>query len=324
MDTKAAPPPPWGHFVYHPRQAAKTRDSMRLPDGARLHVGDGGERWLQRGDDWAQSTPHRPDEDLVAARAWDGPEGRFLFLGSRGGVYFAAEPLGPLTAGVPAPRRLRSVVAEPQGMLATDALGEVHRFDGTRWRLVSDRPRIYDFAPDRGGLVGLGLPEALWRSDDAGASWHRLPAERVGTMQLTPSADGLIALGGRSHHRLTADGRLEAVAGDDDLEVDRVRVPHGPSGAALHHGHAALHGEHYRGLVREPSLPTVIVEGRLGEPMNSRKIALPEDCLAPLVAHAGDHLWIACTPASYRYLAPISPKELPESSPQRIALYYGG
>lgn len=320
----APPEPPPATFVYHPPAPTEIFDLHRLDEGVWVYVRARGERWLQEGAEaWARTAANRPAEDLVTVRPWGGEQGRFVFLGSQGGVYFAEEPLGPLTAAVPAPRRLAALVRQGDGLLGVDELGDLQRFEAGAWRRVHSGVRLFDLVPDRGGLVGLGLPESLWRSEDGGSTWQRLPATPVGNMRMTPSPDGLVVVGGQSLHRLDDGGQLQPIP-DPHLRSRGPRVARGPSGAAIVNRRAALDGDRYVELMKrrnaEPA--DALIVGTLGEPMTERPLEISGGCKGGVVAHRGDHVWIVCTGRGRRWHMPAGPHRRDPPPPTPLVLYH--
>jgi hypothetical protein len=303
IDTHAsAPVARASGWHYHPPEVSEAVDGHRMADGRWLVVGELGERWVVEGPSHAlvaEAASSRAPETLTKVLRWHGEGGSWLFLGRSGTVYLAHKPLGPLTPSARAPRAITDVATTKAGAHALDRLGGRLRFDGASWTPEASGPRLFLLASaSSGSLIGMSLPEAMWRSDDDGATWAKLAMGPVGTRRLERGGDGVVlAHGAVGVFRVARDGSASPREGEPPAQFqDLAPVPKpGPSAYSIIDGNASLSEGHYIELLRdEDEHPWRMRSGQLGKPLRESKPPLDPDCVAALVAGSGAHLWIGC------------------------------
>lgn len=204
-------------------------------------------------------------EELVGAmrrndRSW-------VFVGETGVLYEAKEPLGAFTRAVPAPEPFARVSGAGSVMLGATWEGRMLRWEAaTGWRPLPKPPgagsaaiapnapppaRVFDVVVGDGGrALALAFPEALFTSDDGGASWSPAGAQPFGARVLGRTAEGDLAAQGVFETVTWRPGKSPALArskaaipgGSGGIEPD---VGRAPQATAIFDGRAVLDGDRY-------------------------------------------------------------------------------
>ena len=331
---EAASKTPASGWHYHPPEMAEVRAGWPLADGRWLLVGDLGERWLTEPlprqpsaaaparTYRAQPSTYRAPDRLVGVTPWQesrsGAAHRWLFVGEGGTLYTAEEPLGPLTAGAAAPHPLRRVAAAGGSAVGVDLLGHVYLHQGDAWQDAADAgPLLHDVASAASGeLLGLAMPEALWRSVDQGRSWSQLAQAPFGAHQLVRLRDGVVIVrGATSDMRWSGADGLEAVTGEAPLTLPastssaqiELLPPRGPRSSAIEQRMAVLSGDLYTEVFEQEPRDEegdeeedrhsrwMLARGTVGADLELRSLDLESTCEGGVVLAARDsHLLIVC------------------------------
>src|SRR6185437_2613964 len=104
---------------------------------------------------------------------------------------------GAFSRTFPAPEPLAKVVGVGSGVLAATSEGRLRGWDPVKgWSTASTSPaiahaRIFDLGAGSGSKVlALGFPEALFDSEDGGATWKAAGAPNVGARRLGTASSG--------------------------------------------------------------------------------------------------------------------------------------
>src|ERR1041385_3033108 len=177
---------------YHPSDAGALSARAVLANGDAVMSGQRGERWLVRArGEAAEAAAELAPEELVAIvpprserRSEEPQRGRWLFVGKSGTTYEADAPLGAfLRSAAPLEPLVR--VRESHGVLVgVRRDGALARSDtsGATWAKVGpDDTRFEDVAirSDGHGLA-LAIPEAVFETNDFGATWKRTALVPIG------------------------------------------------------------------------------------------------------------------------------------------------
>ncbi len=319
----AAPPSdPNASFVtparwdYHPPTPVTALSVVKLPDGGCLFTAEGGQRWSaattkQVGNRVTCSGPAEaslsvaPEELTSALRRADGS---WLYVGETGALYEASEPLGAFSRTVPAPEPLAKVTGAGAAVLATTLEGKLLRWEEDKgWRAAAPSPalagaRVFDLAVGSGGrILALGFPEALFASEDSGATWTATSAPTVGARRLGSTSGG----------DLGAQGVLESVVwrgaafvkGPEKLPLPAtsiaVDVGHAPSAGAVQAARAVLDGDRYTEVVRPENEGEtwLLARGRLEGRLETTPLPDSGRCSNVRLGARGKVVFIACVMA---------------------------
>jgi hypothetical protein len=332
--TTTAPPeiaaPAWpspARWDYHPAAPDNVRAHARLADGGCVIAADDGQRWLvtpPRGDDprrvGKSGTPPRAcagraeaadvlaPEELVgvvrrSATAW-------VFVGASGTLYEAADPLGAFVRTVPSPEPLARVGGSGGALVAATLDGRLLRWEeATGWRAGPNvGARLFDLAfAEAGRGLALALPEALFTTEDGGATWTRAGATvtPIGARRVGLTAAGKLAVDGfmaslvwspreRVPFEKSADASLAAPAASD-LDVGK-----GAAASAIAAGRAAIDGERYLEAIRPDDEGDAwqLGRGRLDGRLELAPIAGSDGCGALKIGANGRHVVVVCSRAS--------------------------
>ncbi|WP_437735866.1 hypothetical protein [Sorangium sp. So ce1335] len=288
-------------WSYHP--AAPDAAVAWAPAGAGcVVVAPGGQRWTVTPDpeapaDAPAASPSARCAGQGRVSASPAPEeltaivrrspASWMFVGESGAIYEASSPLGQLTRTLTPPEPLAQVAGAGGALLGVTRGGGVLRWredlgwkpvalDGAAGQGGSVPPRAFGVAMAEGGkALALALPEALFASEDGGATWSRAPLpamglSRVGVLGGELLAEGLLASATWDPRRAPAFSRSAAALPRADLEL-AVSAPRAPSAAAVWFGRAAMTGDRYVEAVRPDDagapwrLATGPIEGPLKE-----------------------------------------------------------
>jgi hypothetical protein len=316
---------------YHPAAPEQAAAHLRIEGGGCVITAEGGQRWTvipTRASSSAKRARSRPiapgeaappvcagqaqaasslaAEDLVGI-VRRGPSA-WVFVGASGALYETGSPLAPFTRSVPAPEPLARVAGSGSSMLAATVDGKLLRWtDPGGWQRVASLPsRVFDVAVVEGGrALALGLPEALFASEDGGSTWAPSTTGTVGAHRvgLTPSGE------------LAAEGIWQSVTWDPrrnpaflkasepvaeravDLDVD---VSASPSAAAVMFRRAALDGDRYYEVDNRSDAEEgfSLARGRLGGPLEVVPVPDSIDCGSMKLGASGKQVVLACVRAA--------------------------
>ncbi len=305
LDTAAPPIAPYptpAAWKYHPREVAPILAQVTLPDGRVVSCGKRGERWLvDPGRALAETAAENAPEDLVAMTR---SSGAWLFLGRSGTSYEAREPLGPFVSSRAPLEPLVRLRVEGPILLGVRRDGALLRSDdgGAAWtRVARDQGTFEDVAlrPDGRGLA-LSVPEALFETRDAGATFHRLDVAPFGAEVLVEGDAGELLvwtpLGAR---RWDPDSQTPfPMLGRTALTRARTLgapIPLGPSADALEQGRAVLVRDAWIELRPTPSpFAWELVTGPFGGHLSAKPALAFAGCSDVRIAGWEETLYVAC------------------------------
>jgi hypothetical protein len=254
---------------YHPPGPEGALAAAELTGGGCVFTAEGGQRWttaiaaktgaagaIARCSGKAVASEFLAPEDLVSVIRREGRP--WLYAGVSGALYEAADPLAPFTRTVTPPEPFSRVAASGSAVLATTYEGKLLRWeDATGWRPVASPPRarVLDVAVAGTRALALGFPEALFASDDSGATWAPAGAPTIGVHRLGVTADGAIGAQGLFESirwdpaSTPAFSRSKRALPTRGAAID-VDVGRGASAPAVQGGRAAIDGDRYVEAVR--------------------------------------------------------------------------
>jgi hypothetical protein len=316
----AASEPPGTSYVsparwdYHPSAPLTPLGALQLPDGGCVFTAEGGQRWTAAKtrtvgsrivcSGVAEASFSVAPEDLtaVARRA----SGSWLFVGEGGTLYEANEPLGAFVRTVPAPEPFAKVTGAGLAVLAATQDGRLMRWEAaTGWAAVPPSPalagaHVFDLvaAPSAPRVLALGFPEALFGSEDEGATWRAVAAPPVGARRLGSTSAGDIGAQGISESIVWRDASF--TRGSERLLVPAaslaVEVGRAPSVSAIQQGHAALDGDRYYEVVHPENdgEPWLLARGRLEGRLETTPLADSGRCGNMRLGARGRFVVLAC------------------------------
>jgi hypothetical protein len=254
---------------YHPPGPEGALAAAEIAGGGCVFTAEGGQRWttttaaktgastaITRCAGKAVASELLAPEDLVSVIRREGRP--WLYAGASGALYEAADPLGAFARTVAPPEPFSRVATSESAVLATTYDGKLLRWeDATGWRPVSAPPRarVLDVAVAGTHALALGFPEALFASDDSGATWAPAAAPTLGVHRLGVTSDGAIGAQG-VYETLRWDpaatpsfSRSKRALPTRGAAID-VEVGRGASAPAVQGGRAALDGDRYVEAVR--------------------------------------------------------------------------
>jgi len=168
-----APPAVWS---LHPARDWGSAPAVEVSGEGRLRVGDGGERWLQRGTSMKGATTLLP-ENLVGALI-SGSQSHVV--GASATDYRTDGPLGACRDTRRAPWTSTSTAAGREAIVSIDHRGQTwrsHDFGGL-WEPITDLPQANANAevvmnPDGAGFWWDGAA-SLWTTEDDARHWERV------------------------------------------------------------------------------------------------------------------------------------------------------
>jgi hypothetical protein len=313
---------------YHPSAPEQALAHLRLEGGGCVITAEGGQRWTvvpargsapgsKRGRagaagepatcaGQAQAASSLSVEDLVGIIRRGSSE--WVFVGESGTLYETGSPLAPFTRSVPALEPLAKVAGSGSSMLAATLDGRLLRWgDVGGWqRATSMTARVFDVAVVEGGrALALALPEALFASDDGGATWTPSTRKTIGAHRV-----GVLPSG-----ELAAEGILESVTWDPrrtpafstsneplaekvvDIEAD---VSASPSAAAVMYRRAVIDGDRYYEIDHRSDAEEgfSIARGRIGGPLDVIPVPDSVDCGSMKLGASGKQVVVACVRAA--------------------------
>ncbi|MFT3773333.1 MAG: sialidase family protein [Minicystis sp.] len=274
---------------YHPAAPSTALTATKVDAGGCVFTAEGGQRWSAATTKMAGSrlvcagkaevSSAVAVEDLSSAIRRD--DGSWIFVSTSGMLFEAADALGPFTRTVPAPEPLARVTGAGAGVLATTLDGRLLRWEvASGWKpAVTSGPltsaRVFDVVVGDGGhALALGFPEALYKSEDGGATWSATGAPTVGARQLGRTASGDLGAQGLFETlvwkpRATppfARGTEKISAQQAVLDIEVERAAAAP---AVQAGRAVVDGDRYYEIIRPDNegeiwqLARGRIEGRL-------------------------------------------------------------
>ncbi|MCC6556489.1 MAG: hypothetical protein IT372_26315 [Polyangiaceae bacterium] len=320
-------------WSYHPGAPDLSLAELRLGDGSCVVLAEGGQRWTvapaRRGGGASPGAQAAPDADAGPACAGQGvashvfaPEplvdlarrspSSWLFFGASGAVYESATPLGAFVRTIAPPEPLLRLAGAGDVLLAVTRDGALLRHDGQgSWTPISVArgpaaapavpPRVFDIAVAEGGrALALALPEALFATEDGGASWIRAPVPAMGLSRVHVT-------GGE----LRAEGALTSVTWDPRRTPPFSRIPAGPpisqeeiavdvgrapTSAAVQYGRAVVSGDRYYEVIRpeEPGAPWLLASGTIEGPLDEHPIQGSSECGSIKLGASGRGLVAVC------------------------------
>jgi hypothetical protein len=249
---------------YHPPGPEGALAAAEIPGGGCVFTAEGGQRWtsataaktgaaggVTRCAGKAVASEFLAPEDLVSVSRREGRP--WLFVGASGALYEAAEPLAAFTRTVAPPEPFSRVSASSGAVLGATYEGKLLRWeDATGWRPVATPPRarVLDVAVSGTHALALAYPEALFTSDDSGATWASAGAPTIGAHRL-----GLLPEGGIGAQGIFESMRWDPAATPAFSRAKRllparsaaldVEVGRGASAPAVQGGRAAVDGDRY-------------------------------------------------------------------------------
>ncbi|WP_433934691.1 hypothetical protein AB3662_08765 [Sorangium cellulosum] len=297
-------------WSYHP--AAPDAAVAWAPAGAGcVVVAQGGQRWTVTPDPQAPAaapatapaarcagqgrTSASPAPEELTAIVRRSPAS-WMFVGASGAIYEASSPLGQFTRTLTPPEPLAQVAGAGGALLGVTRVGGVLRWredlgwkpvslDGAAGQGGSLPPRAFGVAMAEGGrALALALPEALFASEDGGATWSRAPLpamglSRVGVLGGELLAEGLLASATWDPRRAPAFSRGAAVLPRADVEL-AVAAPRAPSASSVWLGRAAMSGDRYLEAVRpdDAGAPWRFASGPIEGPLREAPLPGTGEC----------------------------------------------
>ncbi|HTA92798.1 MAG TPA: hypothetical protein VK745_24640 [Polyangiaceae bacterium] len=284
---------------YHPSRQAPVEAERALSDGRLLLAGKRGERWVLDPHTHSLSAgASLAPEDLIAVLdAGD----RYWFVGQSGTSYEARDPLGkflrssaPLEPLVRVSAALQSIVGIPADRSLLRSLDGAASFSKVG-------PPHVAFADVELGSDGVGLalavPEALWLTRDAGATWSALPGKTHGVVELSRNLNGHIQVD-------TVFGPYRFVEEPPSLQPGAEvvpnpitdRPPRGPDANALADGRAIIEGPLYLEISAAPAHPSdyELFQGALDGKLEPKAIPELKGCRNARLTGFANYLELAC------------------------------
>ncbi len=195
-------------FTFLPEGKVSLRSLVRLPDGC-LAVGMGGER-ISLGPAAAGNTTVEGCGPMIGAA----PPLSAALLGAHasaaGGLTFYTPTAtfvgGPLDAPgalTPTGRVLRLFAETSQGpLLVADAKTLLRPKNGGLEEMpfpAATTERVASLVARGDAVLALAMPERIYASPDAGATWSAVDAGHIGAQRIVPTPSGLAVLGAAGH-----------------------------------------------------------------------------------------------------------------------------
>lgn len=321
---------------YHPSAPEQALAHVRLEGGGCVITAEGGQRWTitpARGSastppgtrggrtqpPGGQGEPAAPGcagqaqaasvlavEDLVGI-VRRGPSA-WVFVGETGALYETGSPLAPFTRSVPAPEPLSKVAGSGSSMLAATLDGKLLRWsDAGGWQRSTSIPaRVFDLAVvDGGRALALGIPEALFASDDGGATWTPATRKTIGAHRVGVTAAGELGAEGILESTTWDPRRTPAFSASSEPLADRAvdidaAVSASPSAAAVMYRRAVIDGERYYEIDHRDDSEEgfSLARGRIGAPLEVVPVPDTADCGSMKLGASGRQVVLACVRAA--------------------------
>jgi hypothetical protein len=290
--------------------------SVELEGGRVLWAGRRGERWLFDPASERLATALPAPEDLVAVTS--DPAGGHWFVGRSGTSYHASSPLGPFVDVTVPLEPLAQVSAAGQTLLGVGRDERLSRSvdDGRSWKSAGPADTSFvDVAIDtHGRVLVLASPEALWQSDDGGATFRPSGLPTTGALSLVPEPNGdgirITSLLGSSHFGAGSGTGGKTVPLFDEVVHRGVALPLGEDAGSLADDSAASGSGAYLELrsLGEGKREWELVSGPFGGPLTRRALGEAKGCSAVKLARFERWAYFACFRA-------------PPTATQRVELY---
>jgi hypothetical protein len=289
---------------YHPSERARINAREELGDGRTLLVGARGERWVYdaAGKSLKAAASLAP-EDLVAVLK--SPEQGYWFIGRSGTNYETREPLGPFVRSSAPFDRLAEVTAAKGTLLGV-------RFDRRLVRSTDGGASWTATGPEGVSLVDvemtsdghallLGLPERLWESADAGATFKPVAARPKGVLALerdpgSGEVRAVTPLGVERFRPGDAAPLAPVVPASKTSAPELGSPPRGPDAGAIAEGRAVLRASEY--LEAEEADPRAhtwrLWRGELDGVLEKSDLDEAKGCRALRLARFGSFTTFAC------------------------------
>ncbi len=272
---------------YHPPGPEGALAAAAIAGGC-VFTAEGGQRWtsattaatgepgeIVRCAGKAVASEFLAPEDLVSVLRREGRS--WLYVGASGALYEAAEPLAAFTRAVLPPEPFSRVAAAGGAVLGATYGGSLLRWeDATGWRPAAAAPTspVLDVAVAGTRALALGFPEALFASEDSGATWAPAGAAPIGAHRLGVNRAGLLSAQGLFESLAWEPGGARSFSRSKRPLVTRgaaidVDVGRGATASAVQTGRAAMDGDRYIETVRPDTegdlwqLARGRIEGRL-------------------------------------------------------------
>jgi hypothetical protein len=282
---------------YHPAQPARVNAELALPSGERVLAGRRGERWLvsRKG---SEAASQLAPEDLVGILT---TPGGFIFVGASGVSYEARSPIAPFFRSSAPLEPLSSVTSAGAAIVGIRRDRGLLRSEdgGATWKPTGPSgPKFVSVLLGDGGRgLALAVPEALYETRDAGATFTPLSLRTVGAFGLERLPDrgyGIIsALGGFRYREGSAEP-FEALKNLAPAPANDFKSPRGPDATALNEGRAVVSGGSYFELGLRDKSPWQLIAGPLAGPLGARELPELSACRAVRLAAFERSLEIAC------------------------------
>lgn len=285
---------------YHPRQPARLARAYSLPLGAKLFVGELGERWL------VESKAERAlPASILAPEALVGalpPRGAgWTFVGESGTTYDAESPLGPFLASSAPLERMARVDSGEGNLLGVSRTGQLlsSQDGGGRWHAVGpDATRFADVLLVPPHALALAVPERIWWSADEGVKWQPLDVPPFGAQALERDEEaGPIVVSALGAYAVRFDDApaISALSRGPRLNEPDLEVPprEGPSAKALAAGHAFINAGRYFEV--ELGVRAEVISGEFAGKLTRQKLPSFSPCQDIRVAGFGAWVYAACT-----------------------------
>jgi hypothetical protein len=316
---------------FHPPAPTVALAAAKVAGGACVFTAEGGQRWSAAASKMAGSrlvcagkaevsTAVSAEELTSVIRRADGS---WIYVGESGSLFEAPDALAPFTRVVPAPEPLGKVAGAGAAVLATTLEGHLLRWEAaTGWRPVAASPalggaRVLDVVVgDAGKALALAFPEALFASEDGGATWAASGAPRIGARLLGRTAAGELGAQGLfesvvwrapSAPNVTADppfarGAEKIHAPQAALEVE---VGRAPAAASVLTGRAALDGDRYYEVIRPETEGEawLLARGRIDGRLETAPLPDSKPCSSMRLGARGKHLVRVCVSADGEQIA---------------------
>jgi hypothetical protein len=295
--------PPAASWRYHPSQAGEIYAQRKVGSHQTVFSGARGERWVvDRETGQARSSPWLAPETLVGID--ESSEGTWQFVGVSGTVYEAVSPLGPFERSSAPPLPFVTVHAESGPIVGVlpDGSVSLSTDGGLSWRSVGPRGvRFADAAVDeRGRVLALATPEAIWSSAEGGNDWSRLPVETFGALEILRGADGGLCARGvlgvrcwQPEQRLLLPSPRKLAPRAHKLDAT---LPRGEDAAALAEGRAVISQGRYFELVRARKWR--LLSGPFGGSLKARDAEPLNSCQTTRISAFGPRLTVGCIAVS--------------------------
>jgi hypothetical protein len=303
-------------WTLHPSGSLRMNARLELSPGNVLYVGDGGERWLDKGGATIAASTLLTEAIQGVTRSSDG----FLFAGASGAVYVAKDALGPFGLAKKPTRKLHSVTAGKSAILGIDEQSVLQRTvdGGASWSKVdvpaTDGTLLQVAMLPSGEGLALMAPQRLFISTDDGASWKSMTTPGIGARRVVADVNGDLMLEGllaSAVFRPTPTPHLDKVARPASSEL-QLAMPSSEGalgyGDAVRSGKGAFVGTQYVELVVDPDNATGwrFASLELGQKPKIRKLHELDGCENVTLAAREKTIVLGCdqqqaTPVKKKY-----------------------